>query len=724
MSRSYKGVKAKKNRVYSVQEVQALYDVSRNTVSNWVSAGLSPSDHRRPQLFRGAELNRFHADRRKRSRKDLRRGEFKCTGCEVAVFPDSCSVGLFGPKCENMVTASCPECGAHVFKLLNATDRDRLLECQNTNTPLTSIDEENASGQGRIGKTSAEDQENFYTGNDRIIYLWQSLEAGRYDPKTMDDHLLAIRDFEKFTQGKSFLQLSAIQVSDYRKYLLDLAKTTDGTGLSKSRVRHRASFVGSYLTWLLKQKGYRQLSKSIPDCLELPKKIQSQDLPRDPRPFVNIEVAEEMLKHMPHNGVCLRRNRAIFALAYLAGLRCDALISLRLRDVLLDEKIIVQDARYVRSKNGKSLKILWFHVPQLFGDIVTGWVACLRGLGFEDDDALFPSYQTLLRIKKPLETGHETVPVMTTSSSVKEAFAAACKDHSKKITPHSARDTLAALGEEYCRNARERIAWSRNLGHENPATTATYYAKPTDKECEDVFRQIGKPSVARDEDTELLLRYYEHDLTRGTPEFEKAEKLADARREDARRSNRSTWESDDAETTLFEQNGKLDATRCLFTICSHVAEETHHDSRTYAGNDRKVPAQSARIPKEGQRRVGSLRQSDRQESPRRSGPAKCCNERHQPQTNDRRNCIPLRIRRSSERRLTDAGEAEFFADTIGGSIFGKKGGKQTFAAFARNLGLSFQCRLWFAVAIKRYQEKYSSFSIQQFSVELAATIAV
>ena len=56
MSRSYKSIHPKAHRVYAVADVLALYNVCRNTLSNWVGQGLNPSAGEGVQLFRGAEL--------------------------------------------------------------------------------------------------------------------------------------------------------------------------------------------------------------------------------------------------------------------------------------------------------------------------------------------------------------------------------------------------------------------------------------------------------------------------------------------------------------------------------------------------------------------------------------------------------------------------------------------------------------------------------------------
>ncbi|GGE15275.1 hypothetical protein GCM10011360_00120 [Primorskyibacter flagellatus] len=135
MSRSYRNVRTHDTMVYSVDDVQALFGVHRNTVSNWVVSGLKPSDDSLPQRFRGAELKRFHADRAERARRNLRLGEFKCIACGNAVFPELGTLSLTRKEGHvSLASATCCDCGASLFKLLGATECDYLQECLDTNT--------------------------------------------------------------------------------------------------------------------------------------------------------------------------------------------------------------------------------------------------------------------------------------------------------------------------------------------------------------------------------------------------------------------------------------------------------------------------------------------------------------------------------------------------------------------------------------------------------------
>ena len=117
MSRSYRNIRAHDAMVYSVDDVQSLYGVHRNTVSNWVVSGLKPSDNSLPQRFRGAELKRFHAQRAERSRRNLRPGEFKCVACDSAVFPELSTLTFKHQEGKStFACATCCDCGAALLK--------------------------------------------------------------------------------------------------------------------------------------------------------------------------------------------------------------------------------------------------------------------------------------------------------------------------------------------------------------------------------------------------------------------------------------------------------------------------------------------------------------------------------------------------------------------------------------------------------------------------------
>lgn len=74
--------KAKQDRTYDRAEVMQLYDVTRNTVTNWIDAGLVKVPVH-PVLFRGEDLNNFHQARRVGARRICPPGHFLCFHCKT-----------------------------------------------------------------------------------------------------------------------------------------------------------------------------------------------------------------------------------------------------------------------------------------------------------------------------------------------------------------------------------------------------------------------------------------------------------------------------------------------------------------------------------------------------------------------------------------------------------------------------------------------------------------
>ncbi len=72
---------AKLNRPYTVEEVARLYGVDRNTVRNWIKAGLERIDDVRPFLIQGRSLRAFLTARRASAKRPCPPGTIYCCKC-------------------------------------------------------------------------------------------------------------------------------------------------------------------------------------------------------------------------------------------------------------------------------------------------------------------------------------------------------------------------------------------------------------------------------------------------------------------------------------------------------------------------------------------------------------------------------------------------------------------------------------------------------------------
>lgn len=486
MSRAYKGVRLKKNRVYSVQDLMETYKVTQNTISNWVNTGLRTSDDNRPYVFRGAVVAAFHAERRARNSHQLRPGEFKCVACKMAVYPSSDSVDARPTKSGALLmTAVCPECSATVHRLGSDADLAVLMGGPNPNTSGDFAHEEKRTVPADIGI----DDDARSSLNDRIIHKWQTF-AGRYSEKTIDRHLESIRFFEKITGQKAFDRLTETDVEKCRAALKQALATDGKDALSKSTVQHHASHIRAFLEWLLKQDGFRRLPGDLPEYIVLPRAAYAASIPTEARPYPTIDEAKDMMLALPDVTLFQKRDKAIFALAFLGALRADTLISLRFGDIDVELKRITQDARRARTKNGKSLIIAWFPIPIEFEETVKDWCKILKDAGFEADDALFPEASRLEHGLKFAKIRGGQVPTMRSTHAVTQAFKAASANCEQSYTPHSAKHTIAHERGIRPLTDEQRRAWSLNMGHESEQITETHYARMSDDRRFDVLEGI------------------------------------------------------------------------------------------------------------------------------------------------------------------------------------------------------------------------------------------
>lgn len=526
MSRRYGHVRPKKNAIYTANEVQSLYDVCRNTVSNWVQSGLRPVDAREPQLFRGSELSRYHQDRVAARKRLLRVAEFNCVSCKLRVVPDTTTIRPFFNARARAIECVCPDCGRRLVKFLTQASYDAILQCVASNTSLHTPHEEEGLAHAAIGKDRGEAPVAWNGENERILREYQDY-CGRDAATTLDARFASIRDFEAFVELKSLRKVTTTDVARYREALSERGRD----GGSRSAIAHRASHLRMFFAWLVKQEGYRQMNHSIADYFVLSRRDMAKAVPTAAPEYLAIEDFVRMVAAMPSTSLINRRDRAIIAFTCLVGTRASATASLRLGAVDIPGRRVVQDGRWVRVKNSKSQVTIWFPVPELFSATVIEWVTELRKLGCRDDDALFPPNEVLEVPRLLSHTDRGPITPWATDDGVRRAFAlGATALGVAYINPHSVRHTLVALGTIVCRSIPEELAWSHNLGHSKLETTRSHYARMTDAHRDQLVAAMATRDPLPEEDKDLLIAYHQKLLMPGSPEFQRAEQLDDEMR--------------------------------------------------------------------------------------------------------------------------------------------------------------------------------------------------
>lgn len=125
---------ASANMLYSSEDVIKLYEISRNTLTNWISDGLQ-FIAAEPRLFLGACLNEYHRQRRHKASQPLGHFETSCYACkqrhsliegELFVTPGRTD-GLF------KATRICPQTGKHANRYVTDEQLDEIYSLRQSN---------------------------------------------------------------------------------------------------------------------------------------------------------------------------------------------------------------------------------------------------------------------------------------------------------------------------------------------------------------------------------------------------------------------------------------------------------------------------------------------------------------------------------------------------------------------------------------------------------------
>lgn len=127
--------KARLHQLYSSDDVIKLYDISRNTLTNWIADGLGfiNADQR---LFRGFDLNAFHKQRRVKA-TGAALGPFaaRCFGCKRSHSLLSGDIVISPGRTPELFRVSkiCPDTGVPANRYVCAEELEALQGLRATN---------------------------------------------------------------------------------------------------------------------------------------------------------------------------------------------------------------------------------------------------------------------------------------------------------------------------------------------------------------------------------------------------------------------------------------------------------------------------------------------------------------------------------------------------------------------------------------------------------------
>jgi len=305
----------------------------------------------------------------------------------------------------------------------------------------------------------------------------------------------AILRFEEFTGFVDFKKFDQKQAIGFKAILAS-------TDLVLATVHSTVNALRRFLGWLALQPGFKRHIRTLDiEYLSLSEKdTRAAKAPAD-KQYPSLQMIENVVANLPNATPIQKRNRAMIAFTAITGIRDGAMITLKLKHVDTNRRLVLQNPLEVATKFSKLIYTFLFPLNTTFEKTILDWIQFLREDHlFADHDPLFPK----------TAVGHDENDCFMADGLTREHWANASpvraifKDAFKaaglpEFTPHSFRRMI--VSEMYARKLSvvEFKAWSQNLGHEGVMTTLTSYGKLS---IEEQGRLIRDP-IQSDEEAPL-----------------------------------------------------------------------------------------------------------------------------------------------------------------------------------------------------------------------------
>lgn len=326
--------------------------------------------------------------------------------------------------------------------------------------------------------------------SDQVRYRYFRFLKGRVSDKTLDAAMRHLVEFETFNRCRDLVSLTETQAIAFRDHVQERPSLSGSKGLSASSIVHTLSDVKAFFDraaaeYFAPSNRMRVMARTGPD------------------PFVPTpENLRTVIAAIPSDTLIGRRDRALIAFIFLTGIRNAAVVSLRIKHLNLELRLVTQHAREVGTKIGKNMLTSFFPVGVDIERIVIDWVRERVAGGAGPDDPLFPA--TPSRFVEPLSAPQNT-DFWKTTNPVRRVFEMACGVAGVPyFHPHSIRSALAILGSKLCKNREQEKVWSLNLSHEHVATTQNSYLKVDSHRQNELMQQMAKDEPDTDQEQTIL----------------------------------------------------------------------------------------------------------------------------------------------------------------------------------------------------------------------------
>ena len=317
--------------------------------------------------------------------------------------------------------------------------------------------------------------------NERIKrrFLEYRKYARRLSEKSLDREISALERFDVWNERKDFAQFHIEQAMGFRTHL-EAVKSATGKPLGKSTMRAILATMREFILWLSQQEGFRSRIKAADaDYFNLSRRDEAEARAAPARKAPSVNQAKRALAAMPATTPRELRDKAVFALLCLTGIRVAALVSLRIKHVNLTEESVTQNPREVATKFGKSIDTFFAKNFEEAQDVLAAWITHLDEVAlYGPDDPLFPATAIAAEANTGFKAqGFQRRHWQSTEPVRKIVHAAFERVGLPNYGPHAFRHMLARHAVNTATSVAEFVANSQNLGPTDVLTTLRSYGQ-------------------------------------------------------------------------------------------------------------------------------------------------------------------------------------------------------------------------------------------------------
>ncbi|MFN3765193.1 MAG: tyrosine-type recombinase/integrase [Aliihoeflea sp.] len=508
-------------KTYTVAELAAATNKTQGTIYDWVSQGLPTIDARKPLMFHGSDVKAWLDKRWGGRRNKLALGELPCMGCKKARQPLPQTVRFEArPNGSMNAKAPCPVCSSPMNKALKASDvaafqnvlgsdveEEKRFDESDTSPVIPEMTAKNGARAIPVGRSGKDRRFNAFNERLKHEFLQYNREARGFAPASVRTQELDLDRYGAFIENRNFGSLTKDEAIAFKKHL------REGT-LSVPVVKATLKTIKAFHFWLHKtkrlgQRGFMAIDYLTMDAKEARKAIGIEKFGKYP----TFDEIDQAIMAMPAKDLKDRRNRAMLLVLATTAVRLNAIRTLRIKHLDLENGCLHQISSEVETKFSKSFVSIILPVMPHWLEWLAAYKEDLLQAGYCDEDPLFPKTSP---VKQGGFSNREmTKEFLRDGQMIERIFGAAFTNVGlKKFTPHSVRDTHFELANGRNTPFEFARALSANLGHSSLKVSATSYGHQSLEQKRDILlRRCSETDASSGEDAmfakleEMLKKY-------------------------------------------------------------------------------------------------------------------------------------------------------------------------------------------------------------------------